>query len=104
MIKFISYNGDISLYCDGILTLDIDDVFFKFGNHPSCDFPKFWKSGGGWNTNGEVWTKPWIINKNNKDKVLEEFNKIFDDPYKILNDCLQVINENVPQGCCGDCI
>lgn len=104
MVKFIHYNDDYDL-CDGILTLDIDGVIFKFGNHKGCDFPKFWQSGGSWDLDGHITTGPWELQSSEYDrnKILKMFD-IFDDPYGTLVECLKVMNANVKWGCCGDCI
>ena len=105
VVKFISYNWDISLYCNGILTLNIEGTEWKFGNHSGCDFPKFWTSEGSWDYDGNVTTGPWQIDKLDKEKILEEFDKIFEeDPYKLLEKCLTIMNENVNYGCCGECV
>lgn len=105
VVKFISYDEGISLYCDGILTLNIEGTEWKFGNHAGCDFSKFWTSGGSWDTDGNVTTGPWQINKLDKEEILEEFNKIFvADPYKLLEECIAIMNENVNYGCCGECV
>lgn len=102
-VKFIEYK-EVSLYCDGILILEIDGVIWKFGSKPNCDFPKFWSSGGSYDTEGNVTVSPWIVDKINKDEILEAFNAIFHDPYKALEECLRVMNENVEFGCCGECV
>ena len=104
MVQFISYDEGV-FYCSGILTLNIDGVNFKFGDHNNCDFPKFWTSGGSWDYDGNVTTGPWQIDKKDKEEILEEFNKIFEkDPYKLLEECLVIMNENVDYGCCGECV
>ena len=104
MIKFIKYITTDSL-CHGILMLSINGVVFTFGNTLKCDFPMFWSSGGYVDLDtGEIKTAPWKINKYNKEAILSKFNRIFDDPYKILDECLTCMNENVEYGCCGECL
>lgn len=107
-VKFIEYGGN-SLYCNGVLALEIDGVKWTFGSKKECDFPKFWISGGCYNIdNGDVVSVPWEINKYTKEEILKSFDKIFTahayNSYDLLNKCLFVMNENVDGGCCGECL
>ncbi len=102
-IKFIKYEEGL-FYCSGILTLKIDGTVLTFGNK-NCDLPKFWTSGGTYDTDtGDIVISPWVVDKINKDKILADFNAVFDNPYEALEQCLQIMNDNVQYGCCGECL
>ena len=101
-IKFISYTGKYPNLCSGILTLEIDGKWYKFGHsiykESQGQFRKFWDSGGcvwfddEWDeyvSNGK-----WSINVDN---LPEQFRKYASEIDKVFN-------ENVPQGCCGGCV
>lgn len=107
-IKFKKYDNNF-LYCDGVLTLEIDGVAWTFGSKKDCDFPRFWTSGGYYNIDtGNIVSAPWQINKYTKEEILESFEKIFTSPaydfYDLLDKCLFVMNDNVDYGCCGECL
>ena len=102
-LEFVKYDEGI-MYCNGILTLKINDTIFTFGNKKECDFPKFWTSGGYVDTNtGDVVVGPWL--PYSESNIIDKFEKIFDEnPYTILHNCLAVMDENIQQGCCGECL
>ncbi len=118
VVKFISYTGEYPNRCSGVLTLEIDGVQYKFGhnymahyydektgtwgysdedpNNPN--FNSFWTSGGSVtadrNWNFAVEEGEWQID-------VEELPEQFWD---VADEIDEVINENIPYGCCGGCI
>jgi len=118
-VEFVSYDGKYPNLCRGILTVKIDGEIVKFGhnysnshwndelnkftftdediNNPNYD--SFWTSGGEITHDGhwndiEVHEEEWNINVDNLDP------KFWD----IVDELDQIINENVPYGCCGGCV
>ena len=87
MVEFVSYDGEYPNLCRGVLIIKIDSVIHKLDN---CLL-----SGGNiwfdddWRDHTEY--GEWSVN------VPDELNK-----YR--NQITDVVNENVPQGCCGGCI
>lgn len=110
-IEFISYEGEYPNLCRGILTVKIDGKQYRFGYHwyDGNDeknknlLDPFWKSGGGcgfdddWNewVDGDC---PWIMS----DEIKED--KYPKEILDRLKDILEVMNQNVPGGCCGGCL
>ena len=88
MVKFINYTGKYPNLCRGILTLEIDNKI--------VEFPKYCMHSG-----GSVWFDgDWNEN-------IEEGDWSIDIPQEYLQykkEILEVVNENVPKGCCGGCI
>jgi hypothetical protein len=116
-VKFISYTGEYPNLCSGVLTLEIDNVQYKFGHeymnyhfddkgvgrftdedHEHPNFNSFWTSGGSVSHDGhwnwEVDTDEWEIDVN---ELPEQF-------WDVADEINEVFNENVPFGCCGGCI
>jgi hypothetical protein len=116
-VKFISYTGEYPNLCRGVLTLEIDGIQYKFGHnysnyhfddkgvgrftdedpeHPN--FNSFWTSGGcvtsDENWNFEVEHGEWEIDVND---LPEQF-------WDVADEIDEVINSNIPDGCCGGCI
>ena len=90
-IKFISYDGHYPNLCSGTLVLNIDGVNVTFPSHCLC-------SGGyiifdhDWNA--DISEGDWDI-----------YEEDIPPAYRHLkNEILEVVNENVPHGCCGGCI
>ena len=87
MIEFVSYNGKYPNLCSGELVLRID------GKEVSLDSP-LWS--GGYVTFDDDWREhigcgEWSVN------VPEEF-------AQYANEITEVVNDNVPWGCCGGCV
>ena len=90
-IKFVSYDGRYPHLCSGTLVLNIDgeDVVFP------CDC----LCSGGYiifdnDWNADVVCGPWDI-----------YTDLIPFDYRHLkNEILEVINNNVPWGCCGGCV
>lgn len=117
-VKFISYTGEYPNLCSGVLTLEIDGVQYKFGhnymahhydektgtwrctdedpNNPN--FNSFWTSGGSV-TADEDWN--FTVEDGEWQIDVEELPEQFWD---VADEIDEVINENIPYGCCGGCI
>lgn len=88
----IKYDGRYPILCFGHLEVWIDDTYYDFGEE--CLI-----SGGcvlhdeDWN----MWTEegPWRIDK-------DSYPQDFPEEYK--DKLLEVINDELPWGCCGGCI
>lgn len=117
-VKFISYTGEYPNLCSGVLTLEIDGVQYKFGHNYSAhhydektgewsytdedpehpNFNSFWSSGGcvtsDKNWNFDVKHGEWEIDV---DELPEQF-------WDVAEEIDDVINSNIPEGCCGGCI
>ncbi len=90
MLK-ISYPIDDCDLCRQILTVYLDSKKYDFG---CCLY-----SGGDWyiddDCNAVVTEAPWELNE----KLIPD-----DFPKDKIKDVLDLVNEQVPQGCCGGCI
>lgn len=100
-VKFVKYTGKYPNLCSGVLTLEIDGVEHTFGynyHYPKPEFDQFWCSGGDvwfdvdWNDCIEY--GGWKIHV---DKLPEQFRKYAEEIEDVLND-------NIPLGCCGGCL
>ena len=86
----IKYDGAFPNLCSGHLEVWVGDKYYDFGEDALS-------SGGGvsfdedWNE--KVWSGEWDI---------EEYPKDFPMEYK--DDLLEVINKEIPWGCCGGCV
>lgn len=97
-VEFVSYNGEFPNLCAGILTLNIDGETVTFGrrhNPAKQMFDRFWCSGGycNWWTN-EVAEGEWCVCV---DELPEQYR-----PY--ADEIRELMNANIPHGCCGGCI
>lgn len=106
-VKFISYDGEYPNLCSGVLVLEIDGKEYKFGhdyssfradedpNNPNLE--RFWRSGGSVsfsdNWDASIWDGEWEIDV---DSLPEHF-------WGVADEIDEVINENIPWGCCGGC-
>lgn len=89
-LKFKSYDGKVPNLCSGTLTLTLDGVDIVFPTH--CLFSegtikKLNKKGD------QIIKGSWII---------REFPRNF--PKELEKRALDLINENIPYGCCGGCL
>ena len=86
-IEILDYDGAYPNYCDGTLTLSIDDVVYELHN---CLM-----SGGGvqWTDpdEDESWEGDWSFT------APEGFEQFADE-------IEELVNEKIPKGCCGGCI
>lgn len=89
MVKFISYDGEYPCLCMGTLCIEVNGKTYSFRNAMI--------SGGSvmHNEDWDMWAEQgeWEID-------LFEHPEL--EPYK--EEITRVVNENVPQGCCGGCI
>ena len=89
MVKFISYDGKYPCLCMGTLCIEVNGKQYLFYHA---------MHSGGYIGHDEDWNMwagqgEWEIN-------LFEHPEL--EPYK--EEITRVVNENVPQGCCGGCI
>lgn len=112
-IEFVSYDGKYPVLCMGDLVVRIDGrlVRFCFGSwteekaaelNMPC-YPYFWHSGGNrtFSDKGNVIIEegPWEMDLEPHEK--EKYPK---DILELLPEILEVMNDNVPPGCCGGCL
>jgi hypothetical protein len=85
----IKYDGRYPTLCFGHLEVWIDDTYYDFG------YNSLISGGDVLYDNGEYWetTGPWSISQ-----YPENF------PANKVSKLLQVINDELPWGCCGGCI
>lgn len=89
-LNFISYSGKYPNLCSGQLIMKLDGKVVVFPRYCLC-------SGGNVSFDDE-WTEevsegPWTIT---------EFPKDFPEELKARAN--EIVNENVPLGCCGGCV
>ena len=87
-VKFINYSGEYPNLCRGILTLEIDGKVVKF--------PKYCMHSGG-----------YVSFDSDLNEIVEYGDWSVDIPEEYLEykeEILQVVNDNIPKGCCGGCI
>ncbi len=96
-VEFVSYSGTYPCLCMGMLILKIDGKEVKFGNkysYKDVDYPTFWSSGGGIDSNYCAYSGEWEID-------VEELPKQY---RKYATEIDAIFNENVAYGCCGGCV
>lgn len=92
--EFVSYSGKYPNLCSGVLKFKVDGKLYTIGkNH------YFWLESGGRvsfddNWRAEVIHGPWSISGKYLPKELLPYRKQIEN----------MINENIPEGCCGGCI
>lgn len=92
MIEFVSYSGKYPNLCSGILVLEIDGEI--------VEFPSGILSSGGCVYFDEDWMEyvkqgHWSISP------FSDFPKKYHSRISEIED---VINDNIPWGCCGGCV
>lgn len=93
-IKFVSYSGKYPNLCSGVLKFKVDGKLYAIGKNEY-----FWLESGGRvsfddNWNAEVAHGPWSIPEKYLPDELRPYHKQIED----------MINQNIPEGCCGGCI
>ena len=91
VVEFVSYTGKYPNLCSGVLTLKINGKTYTFGYEQKYD--KFWESGGGLDRDYDPILGEWIVDCDYLPKELVKYAGLIDE----------VINENIPFGCCGGC-
>lgn len=96
-VRFISYDGAEPSLCFGTLVLEIEGKEVSFGR--DGEHRRFWESGGfcGFTNNYE---NSYI----NKDEWVIDPDYLPDEYRQYSEEILEVINENIPYGCCGGCL
>lgn len=89
-VKFISYDGEYPVLCFGILILSVDGIEYKFPEHCLSSGGSVWFDDD-WSEHIEK--GKWSILKWPKDF-----------PEDAKDAAIQIVNENVPFGCCGGCV
>ena len=87
MIKFISYDGEYPNICSDTLVLEVDGKKWEL-SHALCSGGS---AGFDRNWNAFVTSGPWSVD------LPEDF-----EPYQ--KEIEQLVNDNVPYGCCGGCL
>lgn len=85
-VRFVSYDGAFPNLCSGTLTMDINGTIrkdFNLCSGGSCSLTADYDE--------EVEEGPWTV-------------EVPDDLKKYESIITQLVNENVPYGCCGGCI
>lgn len=87
MVKFISYSGEYPNLCSGTLVLEVDgkkrELSRALCSGGSVRFDENW--------NASVTHGSWSVD------LPEDF-----EPYR--KEIEELVNDNVPHGCCGGCI
>lgn len=90
-IQFVSYDGEYPNLCSGELVLNVA------GERVSADHCLTSGGGIGFDRNGYEYVDkgPWYVN-------LDRFSMSFSEEEQRA--ITAIVNEKVPQGCCGGCI
>lgn len=89
MVKFISYDGVYPCLCMGTLKIEVNDKLY------SLDYCLV--------SGGSIWfDENWDehINYGEWSLDLGEYSEL--EPYR--EEITKLVNENIPEGCCGGCI
>lgn len=100
-IEFVDYTGSWPNLCSGELILRIDGEIYSFCGYRNDDeadnhcYSSFWSSGGyaSWDPE-EVGEGDWLLNESDLPDWLKPYGQ----------ELIDIMNENVPHGCCGGCI
>jgi len=89
-LKFVSYDGKYPNLCSGKLVMELDGEIITF--------PDYCLSSG-----GRVWfDDEWEDHIEHDRWSISEFPEGFPDELK--EEATDIVNENIPYGCCGGCI
>jgi len=90
-LEFVSYDGEYPNLCSGILILRL--------NGEDIVFPKYSLSSG-----GGVWFENDYKEEHVEDGEwsIKEFPENF--PVSLCQQATDLVNDNVPHGCCGGCL
>lgn len=95
-VEFVSYSGRYPNLCSGVLILRIDDEEVSFGG--SDDYEQFWDTDGQcyFATDWEpiLVLGEWHVEC---DELPEQYRKYWQEIQDVMND-------NIPRGCCGGCL
>lgn len=91
-IKFVSYDGKYPNLCSGVLILNVDGKIVTINKYSLC-------SGGSAHFNDDysesfIEYGPWSLNEGHFSDYSEEEKEYI----------IELINENIPHGCCGGCL
>lgn len=89
-LEFVSYNGDYPNLCSGELKMKLDGKIIVF--------PTYCLSSGG----SVSFDKDWNEEVEQGDWTIREFPKGF--PEELKEYATELVNQNIPQGCCGGCV
>ncbi len=110
-IEFVSYDGEYPCLCYGKLVVRINGDLFSFNGKYNCkdikvennDLQSIWISGGRIDFNDDYsdytvgtgnWTLSEFLHENDFPKIV----------WKNRLGIIDVMNRNVPRGCCGGCV
>lgn len=89
-LKFVSYDGCYPCLCMGTLIMNLDGR--------NIQFPRGCLISG-----GNVWfDDDWNDHVESGDWDINEYPENF--PEELKQKAIELINENIPQGCCGGCV
>lgn len=89
-LEFVSYDGAYPNLCSGQLIMAIDGV--------EVIFPSYCLSSGG----GVSFDKNWSENVSKGAWRISQYPDNFPDELKAL--AVELVNANIPHGCCGGCV
>lgn len=91
MVEFISYDGKWPNLCRGTLKIKVNGIFYSL-KYAMC-------------SGGSVWfDKDWCDHVESGPWTIDIDEKEYPELIPYVEEITKVVNENVPQGCCGGCI
>ena len=87
----IKYDGEYPCLCFGHLEVWVDDIYYDFGK--GC-----LSSGGGCGFS-EDYTDSYVYDG---DWTITDFPKDF--PMELKEELTDIVNQEIPHGCCGGCL